>query len=154
MIEQAARVVKTAPGYAWLEAESGSACGQCSSKAGCGQSALTKLFRPRATLLKVRTGQLPLHGGDRVLIGISERVVLFSALILYLVPLFFLLAFAIAGYQLVVSLQPGAGLASTANLVSILSGAAGFYLGFRFARRRAQRLTAAPETAPVILRRL
>ncbi len=101
--------------------------------------------------MKVQAGALRLRGGDRVLIGISERVLLSSALTLYLLPLLFLLVSAIAGYRLAVMLN---ALQPAANLLSILAGGAGFYLGFRLARRRAQRLTTSAETGPVILRRL
>jgi len=156
MIEQTAKVVKTESRYAWLEAESTSSCGHCESKQGCGQFSLATFFKPRSALIKIEKGELDLTSGDRVGVGINEKVMLVSSLILYLAPLLYLLLFAIAGFQLTLFLESlfSTKLIITANFAAIVGGFLGFYLGYRVARRKADILAAKPGVRPVIIKRL
>ena len=133
MLEQAARVTRTAPDGIWVQAVEPSGCGTCGGQ-GCSSRRIAELFqrKPRHFLVDC---DLSLAPGDRVVVGIAHGSVLKSALRMYGVPL----ALMLAGALLARGVLPGDG---PAVMGMLLGGVAGWLAarGGRAAR-------------PVVLRR-
>lgn len=93
MIEEQGRVIECDGDAAWVEANRNSSCHGCSS-GGCGTGTLAKLFGQKTTRFYVGN---PISAvvGDRVILGIDERVMLVGAMRLYLLPLLAMLSAAI-----------------------------------------------------------
>src|SRR5574339_878799 len=93
MLEQTARVIKTAADGVWVEAVEPSGCGTCGGQ-GCSSRRIAELFqrRPRHFLVDCN---LELAPGERVVVGIAHGSVLKTALRLYGLPLALMLAGAI-----------------------------------------------------------
>ena len=71
---------------ATLEIERKTACGLCGKTRGCGNSIWGKLFAHHSTAFKAQN-RINAKVGDSVIVGINERALLKSALLLYIVPL-------------------------------------------------------------------
>lgn len=71
---------------AWVEVGRKSTCGHCESSGSCGGSLFSGLFGGRAINMSVRN-VLDANVGDRVILGLPERVMLAGSLRLYMVPL-------------------------------------------------------------------
>lgn len=99
MMTESARVIAVEQDYLWVEAISRSACGNCQARAGCGQSLLSR-WAEKTSYLKVSLGNrdpASFAVNDRVLLGIPEKVIVKSSLMLYCLPLVLLLAGALVG---------------------------------------------------------
>jgi len=139
VIEAAATVIATEPGYAWLESRRESACGHCATASSCGVSTLGEALGGRPNRLRV-ADTLALQTGERVVIGIPEQRLLAAAFRAYVVPLLWMVGAALAGAQLGFS-QWAIGFCSLAALAASLV----------WPRRRGD---AAEDSArPVLLRR-
>ena len=133
MLEQTARVTRTAPDGIWVQAVEPSGCGTCGGQ-GCSSRRIAELFqrKPRHFLVDC---DLSLAPGDRVVVGIAHGSVLKSALRVYGLPLVLMLSGALLAHGIL----PGDGPALTGMLL-------GGVLGWLAARGgRAAR--------PVVLRR-
>ena len=90
MIEERAVILslnsETSPSMATLEIERKTACGLCGQTRGCGNSIWGKLFAHQSTAFKAQN-RINANVGDSVIVGINERALLKSALLLYVVPL-------------------------------------------------------------------
>jgi sigma-E factor negative regulatory protein RseC len=71
---------------ATLEIERKTACGLCGKTRGCGNSIWGKLFAHQSTAFKAQN-RINARVGDSVIVGIDERALLKSALLLYILPL-------------------------------------------------------------------
>ena len=71
---------------ATLEIERKTACGLCGKTRGCGNSIWGKLFAHQSTAFKAQN-RINAKVGDSVVVGINERALLKSALLLYILPL-------------------------------------------------------------------
>lgn len=92
MMTESAVVIDYQAGIATVKCQAQSACGSCSAKSACGTTALSELTgEPGEHIFTVET-ITPLKIGQRVEIGLSERSLLLSALLLYIVPLLTMLA--------------------------------------------------------------
>lgn len=91
MMTESAVVIDYESGIATVKCQSQSACGSCSAKSACGTSALAKLTGEKGEHIFRVTTIMPLKAGQMVEIGLSERSLLLSALLLYVVPLITLL---------------------------------------------------------------
>lgn len=133
MLEQTAKVIKTASDGIWVQAVEPSGCGTCAGQ-GCSTRRIAELFQrtPRHFLVDC---DLSISPGDRVVVGIADGSVLKGALRAYGLPL----ALMLAGALLAQTAYPGDG-AALAGMVlgGILGGLAA--RGGRIAR-------------PVVLRR-
>ena len=140
MLEAHATVQAVEPGYAWVESERQSACGACASSARCGVSTVAKLVDRRLRIrLRDPFGVRP---GESVVIGVSEERLLGVAAVVYLVPLFGMVACALVASAMVEA-DAAAPLGAVIGLASSL-GWLRFRRGSDFRRERYQ---------PVILRR-
>lgn len=104
MLTETGRVVAVEDNALWVQTIRKSACAQCSAQKGCGQAVLSKLGSEVGYLKVDLNGRDPSHYqlDDTVTIAIGETVFLKSSLIIYLLPLLFLMAFIGMGefYQL------------------------------------------------------
>lgn len=100
MMTESAVVIAYQEGIATVKCQSQSACGSCSAKTACGTTALSELTGQPGEHIFTVTTITPLKVGQRVEIGLSERSLLLSALLLYLVPLLTILATTLISSQL------------------------------------------------------
>jgi sigma-E factor negative regulatory protein RseC len=84
---------------ATLEIERKIACGICGQTRGCGNSIWGKLFAHQSSAFKAQN-RINAKVGDSVIVGINEKALLKSALLLYIVPLVTLFLGAILATQL------------------------------------------------------
>lgn len=141
MLEEKGHVVALEPNAVWVEVVRGSTCSSCSKQSGCGQSVMELLgVGQKAARLRVST-DLCLTVGDWVVIGVPERTLVRSAVLLYLLPLLGLLA--------------GAGMASYAQWpepITVLCSVLGFLLCIGVVRLVMGRRCDNTNQQPVILR--
>ena len=78
-------------GLAKVKCQSQSACGACSAREACGTASLSELNGKRGEHIFTLETITPLRTGQMVEIGLEEKSMLFSALLMYIVPLFTLL---------------------------------------------------------------
>ena len=84
---------------ATLEIERKTACGLCGQSRGCGNSIWGRLFVHQATAFKAQN-RINAKVGDSVIVGINEKALLKSAILLYILPLVTLFFGAILASQL------------------------------------------------------
>jgi sigma-E factor negative regulatory protein RseC len=106
-----------APNIATLEIERKTACGLCGQTRGCGNSIWGKLFAHRSTAFKAQNN---IHAtvGQSVIVGINETALLWSALLLYILPLVTMLTASI----LMMQFDDSNGIVMLAALVGLVLG--------------------------------
>ena len=91
MLRESAVVISYENGIAKVKCQSQNACGQCGAKNSCGTSSLSELNGKRGEhIFNVET-LMPLREGQIVEIGLEEKSMLLSALLMYVIPLLTLL---------------------------------------------------------------
>lgn len=146
MIEETAIVVKADGHTVWLESVGNHGCGQCQNKSGCGQ-VFSQLFGVKASRFKAESDQL-LKEGDKVLLGLDETALIRGSMLVYLLPILamiILAAVAAAGSTFFNIAHEG---------FVIVAGLFGFYAAFRYARKKAHKLSNSKSFQPVILKNL
>ena len=93
MLEEIATVMKSQSDGVWLKTQSVSSCNACQSNNDCGTGVVAKALTPRENLFFVKS-PLQLLEGQKVKIAVSEQHLLSAAALLYLLPLFCLIAVA------------------------------------------------------------
>jgi sigma-E factor negative regulatory protein RseC len=83
---------------ATLEIERKTACGLCGKTRGCGNAIWGKLFAHQSSAFKAQN-IINARVGQSVVVGINEKALLKSALLLYLLPLATMLIAAIVAMQ-------------------------------------------------------
>ncbi|MBI3445021.1 MAG: SoxR reducing system RseC family protein [Magnetospirillum sp.] len=142
MVEGFARVVAVKDGRAWLEPEQMASCGGCHSAGLC---SIGKQGGGSARQLAKRfalPGDLGLHVGERVVVGIGQDTLTKGALTAYGLPLLILILGGIAG-------QEWGG----KDAFAALGAALGLFGGLIMARIVASILAARGVLAPRFLRR-
>ncbi|MGB9095505.1 SoxR-reducing system protein RseC [Erwinia sp.] len=86
MMREWATVVSWNNGIATLHSEIKTSCSSCSARKGCGSHMLDKLGPKNAHVMKVASVE-PLEAGQRIELGIAEKSLLSSALLVYMTPL-------------------------------------------------------------------
>ena len=86
MIKEWATVVSWENGEALLSCDVKASCNSCASRAGCGSRVLNKLGPQNVHTIAASSAQ-PLVPGQKVELGIAERSLLSSALLVYMAPL-------------------------------------------------------------------
>ena len=96
MIESEAVVVATEGSLAWVVANRSSSCGHCDAAGSCGGSLFSKLFGSREVRVEADNA---IHAsvGERVILGLPERVMITGSMSLYLLPLLGLFVGALLG---------------------------------------------------------
>jgi len=148
IIEETARVVALDGDQAWVTTQRRSACESCAANKGCGTGIMARGFSGRRTLqLKVRNNVAAVVGDD-VVLGIDDRVLVRSALLMYLLPLLALMAGAWLGEII------NDGLFYIDNeYLSIMAGLLAMVAVLGWVHRHARLLAATGNYQPRILRR-
>ncbi len=140
MIEERALVIEASDGYAWVETQRQSSCGNCSVNKGCGTAVLAKVMGNRRTRLRVLS-DFSLRAGDEVIIGIGEHALVQGSLAVYIGPLAGMLVGAGFGQ-----------LALGSETASVLLGIGGLLGGFLWLWRFGQGIRDDDRFQPVVLR--
>ena len=125
---------------ATLEIERKVACGLCGQTRGCGNSIWGKLFAHQSTAFKAQN-RINAKVGDSVIVGINEKALLKSALLLYILPLATMLIGAILATQL-----------NDTNGYAMLGALIGLVLGFVWVKGHTMSSSYFKLQQPVILR--
>ncbi len=124
MIEQKATIVELEDNIAWVQAERQSTCGQCAVRKGCGTGLLAKHVGKKFTRIAVpRTENM--EPGQHVYVSIPEEALVQGAALMYLLPILFMFAAAVAIRSL------GWG-----ELAEISAGIVGLFAGFYWVRNK------------------
>ncbi|MCW9732715.1 SoxR reducing system RseC family protein [Avibacterium sp. 20-15] len=95
MLTERAVVISYQSGIAQVKCQSQSACGSCAAKSACGSAALAELNGVgTAHIFEVET-ITPLNIGQIIEIGLSERSLIHSSLLVYFFPLIILVLSAL-----------------------------------------------------------
>jgi len=105
------------PNMAVLEIERKTACGLCGQTRGCGNSLWGKLFAHRSTAFKANN-HINASVGQSVIVGIDEQALLWSALLLYILPLVTMMIASI----LVMQVNDSNGVVMLAALAGLIVG--------------------------------
>jgi sigma-E factor negative regulatory protein RseC len=147
MIEEQAQVVAVNGGQLILQAQTQSACGSCSASQGCGTSLLSKVIGRKFTRFQV-DNNVNAMVGDIVVVGIREDALLKGSLVMYVVPVFGMLIFALlADYFLVEAVQ-------SRDLMIAVAAIFGLVFGALLSRWYFQRRSSIQLFSPVILRKI
>ncbi|MGO1247399.1 MAG: SoxR reducing system RseC family protein [Oceanisphaera sp.] len=138
MIEEVATVSAVYEGGVEVVCFSKSACGQCQQNSQCGTGIVSKALPGRDHRFLITT-DLSLTVNQQVRIGIPERSLIGSAIVVYLFPLLLLLGAALLA-------SVGFGMGDAGTLASASAGAViGFWLASHYAK--GNRL----QTEPIII---
>jgi len=143
MIETRAIVIHVEGREALVESTQGGGCGHCDSENGCGSGKLSQLFCTEPRRFRV-LNESNAQVGAIVLVTLGEGVLLRSALLMYMLPLVFLLCGAVAGAHWA---EDGVG----SEAYSAAGGFAGLALGFAMAKVMALRRSLSSVATPVIM---
>jgi sigma-E factor negative regulatory protein RseC len=118
MLEETGRVIKAEKGELWIETQPRSACSHCGTDS-CTTSVVAKLFNAKRTALRL-PDTLGAQPGQRVRIGIPDRVLAAASLRAYLAPL----ALMILAVALGSALELGEVLQSLLAIAGLIGGLA------------------------------
>ena len=90
MIEETALVLEVRDQQVLLETQRKTACQSCSVKSGCGTSTLAKVVGNRSSQFIVEN-TINAHEGDQVIVAVDENALVQGSLLIYLLPLIFML---------------------------------------------------------------
>ncbi|MGL4251848.1 MAG: SoxR reducing system RseC family protein [Aeromonas sp.] len=133
MSEELATVVAIEGDHAWVACERRSACNGCQQQSNCGTGTVAKAFSMKAPRLRVRlTANVRI--GQQIRLGIPQQSLLRGAALVYVLPLFCLLAGALFGQLWLAPLLSGG------EGITILAALSGGGLGFLLVRYFSSRL--------------
>ncbi|OOF60140.1 SoxR reducing system RseC family protein [Rodentibacter myodis] len=141
MLKESAVVIGYENGIAKVKCQSQSACGQCAAKNSCGTSSLSELNGKRGEHIFKVESLMPLREGQIVEIGLKEKSMLLSALLMYIVPLMTLLI------STLISDYISQNEIIRATLIFLLT-----LFSFFFVKNYTQKLDQQTEFQPVLLR--
>ena len=147
MIEETATVVKCEGEFAWVEAQRQSTCGNCAANKGCGTSVLAKVVGKKVARMKA-INKVNAHVGESVIVGMNEAALVKGSLAVYLLPLIFMMLFAITGNVVAVQME------WKSEWVVILFAVIGLVTAGLWLRGFTRRIQHDSDFQPVILRRL
>jgi sigma-E factor negative regulatory protein RseC len=145
VIEEPALVVRVVDGVAEIVTQRQGACSGCTAKKGCGTSLLAAWLPERQLSFHI-SNDIGARPGDQVVVGLDERLLQRSSLLLYAVPLVGLLAGAVSGERLF----PQFGWPS--ELGAVLLGLLGLIVSLGLVRRFAAVCASAGEGGIRLLR--
>lgn len=148
IIEEAGRVVALEGDQAWVVTERRSACGSCAANKGCGTGIMARAFSSgRQIKIKVRNA-VDAVVGDEVVLGIDDRVLLRSSILMYLFPLLALMLGAFAGDVINDAVR-----VSDTDYLSAVTGVLAMMFAFGWLHHRPGLLATSGDCQPRILRR-
>lgn len=80
--------------YAFLTANSLSACSSCAARSSCGARTMTKMHSGYSLRVK---NTMNLKKGDSVVLGLESNVLIFGTVVMYILPLMLLFIFSYIG---------------------------------------------------------
>lgn len=144
MLKEIGTVIAYQKGIATIKCQTKSGCGSCASRSACGTSALSELTGEKTTkddnLFTVES-IIPLKIGQKVEIGLSEKSLLISTLLLYALPLFTILLTTLIGQAYFKS-----------EFITLFFIVINTMLSFIFIRFYAKKLQVKPQYQPVLLK--
>jgi sigma-E factor negative regulatory protein RseC len=138
MLEEQATVVAIENQTVWVEVQRQSVCGQCAANKGCGTGVLQKVLGNKRNIFRV-IGELPVEVGDNVIIGVNENALVKGSLIIYAVPIIFMIVCALLGETIAV--QSRSINSDHMSMAGALIGLAVSILGLRFYNRKISKNT-------------
>ncbi len=128
MIEETAIVVSSDNEQIIIETQKKTSCGSCRVNKSCGTGIVSNYFTPTPVEFKLKN-TIQANVGDTIIVGINERIFLFGSFLMYILPLLFVLGFAMLGDYI-------ATIATFSNpeLFVILMSGFGFISSFIFMR--------------------
>lgn len=144
MIKTTAIVTANSDGYVSVSCQQKSACGHCSSKKQCGVGITSSAFASKTFTIEVPSAT-SFAIGSEVEIGLEEKALLSTALLVYILPLAFIFIGAYLGQWLADNLMKGEGLV-------ILSSFIFGVIGIGSARYLSTKLEQNSRVVPMILR--
>jgi len=96
MIEESALVVSADNNEIVIEILKKSSCGSCNVNKACGTGIISNYLKPKSIKVNLEN-TVDAKVGDTIIVGINERVFLLGSFLMYILPLFFILAFALLG---------------------------------------------------------
>lgn len=138
MASERALVLKIEDGQALVQTQRGSSCQSCELNSSCGQGLLSKIGSERtmefwvADVFNLRPGQV-------VVVSIPDEGLLTASALMFLLPLFCMLAIAALLFSLFAN-----------DLAAISGGVAGLALGFYIARFKSRDMRFDTRFQPVI----
>jgi len=145
MIEEQAKVISIDRNVIIVESTVKSTCSSCSQMDSCGSGQIAKAF-PQKQLTYTLFNDQPVSIGDMVVIGLSEKLLLSAAWQVYLWPLIGLIIASSMGQWLMLKEI------ITYELIAVVLGLLGGYLGFFFARKQQMKLLDCPEWTPKLIK--
>ncbi len=147
MIEEQAQVIEVKDGQLVLQAQTQSSCGSCEASKGCGTSLLTKVVGRKFTHFQVENN-INAKVGDTVIVGIAEDALLKGSMMIYILPVFGMLLFAVLADYFFLSSERYHDL--------IVAGCAviGMVTGALISKWYFQRQSSAQLFSPVVLRKI
>jgi sigma-E factor negative regulatory protein RseC len=88
MIEETAEVTRISDGQVWIKSLQSGACGSCMQHSTCGTATLAKILPKREFAVH---SDMTLQVGNQVKVAIDDSHLIFSSLLMYLVPLVMML---------------------------------------------------------------
>ena len=146
MLEERALVVAVDEQSVWVETQRQSVCGQCAANKGCGNSVLQKVLGKKRNVLRVM-GDLSVDVGDEVIIGVNEDALVKGSLIVYAMPILFMIVFAMLGETIV-----SHWLSISKDLASIAGAFLGLMVSIIGLRWYGSRISDNANYQPVLLR--
>ena len=126
MIEESAIVVSVDAEYITIEIQKKSSCGSCSVNKACGTGIISNYLKPKTIQYTIKN-TINAEVGDSIVVGINEKAFLFGSFLMYILPLFFILSFAVLGDYIATK----AALMNSEIFVIAMSGT-GFIFSFVF----------------------
>ncbi|WNC71476.1 SoxR reducing system RseC family protein [Thalassotalea psychrophila] len=128
MIEETATVVAVDGNQVTVKSTIKSTCHSCNQQDDCGSGQIAKAIPHKALTTRFENSTTQLKVGDEVVIGLSERSIISSALQVYMLPLFTLILFAAIGQFILVEQQ------QMHEFFALVLAILGGYLGHLFAK--------------------
>lgn len=147
MIEEQAQVVEIKGSSLLLQAQTQSTCGNCAASKGCGTSLLSKVVGRKFTYFQAENN-INANVGDMVIVGIPEDALLKGSVMMYLVPVVSMLAFALLADYFLMAATPYRDLIIAASTVM------GLLFGSLMSKWYFHRQSSVQLFAPVILRKI
>ena len=143
MLEETGQVIAVDGEFAMVSVVRESSCGSCSAKAGCGVQVLSKVVgqKARAATFQV-INSVNAKVGEQVVIAISDSTLIKGSVMVYIMPIVFMILFAIVA-------KAWATDVSASDTLAIIGGVAGFVTGLalvRFFGERMARRSSQPTT--------
>ncbi len=147
MIEEQAQVIAIKEGQLVLQAQTQSSCGSCEASKGCGTSLLAKVVGRKFTRFQAENN-IDAKVGDTVVVGIAEDALLKGSMVMYILPIFGMLFFAVlADYYLSTN-------GAYRDLMVAAFAIAGLAAGAATSKWYFQRQSSSQLFSPVILRKI